>query len=188
MSDAEYFETQSDSFWDIGQFKRTVKRTEDGYTLCNDLMEMLSERAILEKNYSQSLNTWANKWNQYLQTTPEYGSAKATWSSLTTVAHSLSEIHLKMHEAIEEKLISDVQAWQKQTYQTTKMNNLKIAKQYEEEFTKAQKPWTEKYLEFEKAKKEYHSQCKQLQSAKIQESNSISDQALTMEQVGSFSL
>jgi hypothetical protein len=188
MSEAEYFETQSDSFWEIGQFKRTVRRTEDGYKLCNDLMQMLSERASLEKLYSKSLKSWAKKWNEYLEKTPEYGTAKATWSSITTEAHSLSEMHLKMHDDIEEQLISDVKAWQKQNYQKTIMNTLKIAKQYEDEFTKAQKPWAKKYLHCEKAKKEYHSQCKQLQSAKIQESNSKSDQALTMEQVGFFSL
>jgi hypothetical protein len=183
MSEAEYFETSSDSFWEIGQFKRTVKRTEDGYKLCNDLMQMLSERAALEKLYSKSLKSWSKKWYEYLEKTPEYGTAKATWSSIALEANNISEMHLKMHEDIEDQLISDVKSWQKQNYPKTIMNTLKIAKQYEEEFTKAQKPWAKKYLHSEKAKKEYHSQCKQLQSAKVQEANSRNDQSLTAEQV-----
>jgi hypothetical protein len=181
--EAEYCETSSDSFWEIGQFKRAVKRSEDGYRLSNDLMQMMSERASLEKLYSKSLKSWAKKWYEYLEKTPEYGTAKAAWSSITIEASSLSEVHLKMHDDIEDQLISDVKSWQKQNYQKTLMNTLKISKQYEEEFAKAQKPWAKKYTHSEKAKKEYHSQCKQLQSAKIQEANSKNDQSLTMEQV-----
>ncbi len=31
----------SDSFWEIGQFKRSVKRIEDGVQACNQLMQMV---------------------------------------------------------------------------------------------------------------------------------------------------
>jgi hypothetical protein len=183
MSDSEYFEAPSDSFWEINQYKRVVKRTEDSYKLSNDLMQMLSERANIEKLYSKSLKQWSKKWNEYLEKCPEYGTMKATWNSLTIESNNMSELHLKIHDEVEENLLTEIKAWQKQNYPKTIMNTLKTAKQYDEDFAKAQKTWAKKYTAVEKAKKEYHNQCKLLQTARVAETNSKTDAALSADQV-----
>jgi hypothetical protein len=183
MSDSEYFEAPSDSFWEINQYKRVVKRTEDGYKLSNDLMQMMSERANIEKLYSKSLKQWSKKWTDYLDKCPEYGTMKSTWNSMTIESNGISEIHLKIHDDIEETLLPDIKAWQKNNYPKTIMNTLKIAKQYEDEFAKAQKTWAKKYTAVEKSKKEYHNQCKLLASARVAEINSKTDATLSAEQV-----
>ena len=183
MSESEYFEAPSDSFWEINQYKRVVKRTEDGYKLSNDLMQMMSERANIEKLYAKSLRQWSKKWSEYLEKSPEYGSMKATWTSLTAESNNISEIHMTVHNEIEETLLTDVKAWQKQSYPKTIMNTLKVVKQYEDEFAKAQKTWAKKYTAVEKSKKEYHNQCKLLQTARQTEINSKTDQTLSAEQV-----
>lgn len=183
MSESEFFEAPSDSFWEINQYRRVVKRTEDGYKLSNDLMQMLSERASIEKLYSKSLRQWAKKWSDYLEKSCEYGSMKATWQSMTAEANNISDVHIKVHDEIEETLLTDVKAWQKLNYPKAMVSGLKIVKLYDEEFTKAQKPWAKKYTQVEKSKKEYHNQCKLLQSAKVAEANSKTDASLSAEQV-----
>ena len=54
------------SFWEIGQFRRTVKRVDDGHRLCNDLMLLLQERSEIERKYSKSLKHWSKRWNELI--------------------------------------------------------------------------------------------------------------------------
>ena len=52
-----------DSFWDVGCYKRTVTRAEDGAKLCSEFMTLIQERAEIEKHYVKSLKAWSHKWN-----------------------------------------------------------------------------------------------------------------------------
>lgn len=53
----------SDSFWEVDSFKLTVKRSEDGLQMCNEIMKLIQERADIEKEYAKRLKAWAKKWN-----------------------------------------------------------------------------------------------------------------------------
>lgn len=181
MSD-DFLEPTSDSFWEISQYKRTVRRCEDGYKLCNDLVQMISDRADIEKAYAKSLKSWSKKWHEYLLKGSEYGTMKATWVSALNEADKIAEIHHTTHNVLNEELNNDIKSWQKANYMKSIVNQLKLAKEYEEEFKKAQKPWSKKYTLVDKTKKEYHSACKSFQSAKVQHNNSLSDNSISPDQ------
>lgn len=53
----------STSFWDINGYNETVKRVEHGNRLCEELMQLVQDRADLEKHYAKSLRAWTKKWH-----------------------------------------------------------------------------------------------------------------------------
>ncbi len=56
----------SSSFWEIGQFRKTIKRMDDGFRLSTELMMLISERADIEKKYAKMLKHWSKKWNDLI--------------------------------------------------------------------------------------------------------------------------
>ena len=67
MTGEEAIQPSSDSFWEIGKYKRTVKRAEDGFRLSEDLIAMVQERIAIEKKYAKSLKLWSQKWAQHVE-------------------------------------------------------------------------------------------------------------------------
>lgn len=68
--------SDTDSFWEPGNYKRTTKRTEDGFKLCNDLVLLLQERSEIEKSYAKNLRAWSKKWHELIEKGPEYGTTE----------------------------------------------------------------------------------------------------------------
>ena len=62
-SDDNLYQAITNSFWDVGNYKRTVKRIDDGARLCDDFMKLTAERAEIEAKYANKLKVWAKKWH-----------------------------------------------------------------------------------------------------------------------------
>ena len=126
---------KSDSFWEPGNYKRTVKRSEDGFKLCNDLISLIQERAEAEKNYAKSLKTWSKKWSEIIEKGPEYGTMEAAWKAVLEEADRRCDMHLAVKDNLLDKVSNSIKQWQKDSYHKSMMT-LKEKKEFEDAFKK----------------------------------------------------
>ncbi|KAI3383602.1 hypothetical protein SNEBB_006353 [Seison nebaliae] len=172
-----------ENFYEIGHYKKTVKRAEDGYKLCGDLIQMMNDRAEIEKSYAKSLKAWTRKWNDYNdRSCGEIGTMLENWKSISNEGDKLADSHLNIRQQLIDKPIAMIRQWQRETYSKTIMNNIKQAEEFKEGFKKAQKPWQKCYDKVEKAKKDYHNSCRFRRSAEVTLANAAADTAMSNDQ------
>lgn len=175
-------EETTDSFWEVGNYKRTVKRIDDGHRLCNDLMNCLQERAKIEKSYAQQLTEWSKRWRQLVEKGPQYGTVERAWLGVMAEAEKVSELHQEVKNNLINEDFEKVKNWQKDSYHKQMMGGFKETKEADEGFKKAQKPWAKKLKELETAKKSYHMACKDEKLASTREANSKAEASVTPDQ------
>jgi hypothetical protein len=127
--------TGSDSFWDPGNYKSTVKRSEDGFKLSNDLITLITERAEMEKLYAKNLKSWGKKWSDLIEKGPEYGTMEAAWKTMTEEADKRCDLHISVRDKLANDVVSSIKQWQKDSYHKTMMT-LKEKKEFEDNFKK----------------------------------------------------
>ena len=44
-----------------------TRRIDDGEKLCKDLIQLVQERANIEKEYAKQMKAWSTKWNNIIE-------------------------------------------------------------------------------------------------------------------------
>ncbi len=78
---------------------------------------------------------------------PQYGSVERAWLAVMTEAEKVSELHQDVKNNLVNEDVEKVKNWQKEAYHKQMIGGFKEAKEAEEGFKKAQKPWAKKLKE-----------------------------------------
>ena len=164
------------NFWDIGNYSRTIKRITDNNIFCDELIKMFTERADIETKYSKRLTDWHEKWTKTLEVSCMYATMKTAALGTLKEAQDRAIIHMDCWRKIHDQAVETIKR-NKETNYHKALIGLKEAKEYEEEFAKAQKPWAIAHKKVQGAKKNYHSACKQreISSQNLAAANKDSD-------------
>lgn len=171
------------SFWDIRNYRKVVRRIDDGYKLTSDMLKLLQERIDTENKYIKSLHQWSRKWDDHISKSSEHGTLENGWKSLFLSTSRVAEVHTECQRKLEE-LLKTVSEWRNDHYQKSIGGKLKGSKKAEDGFQKAQKPWERHFDRTNKAKKTYHQLARELESAENALTNAESNPAeFTQEQM-----
>lgn len=174
------------SFWDIRNYRKVVRRVDDGYKLTSDLLKLVQERIDTENKYIKSLQQWSKKWDDHISKSSEHGTLENGWKSLFLSTSRVAEVHSECQRKLEE-LLKNVSEWRNDHYHKSIGGKLKESKKAEDGFQKAQKPWERHFVRTNKAKKAYHHLGRELESAEIALSNAESNPGEhTQEQMSKF--
>ena len=158
----KYDEPNTESFWDIGNYRRVVKRIEDGLRLCTDLMKMAQERSEIEAKYAKNLQNWSKKWEEVISKGPEYGSVEVGWKTSLQESVKIADIHVETSQKLSDEIVEGLQAWKNSHYHKH-IVHLKETKRAEDGFSSSQKPWEKRLAKCVRAKKNYHQCAKEVE-------------------------
>ncbi|XP_065646838.1 protein kinase C and casein kinase substrate in neurons protein 1 isoform X1 [Hydra vulgaris] len=149
----------NNNFWDIDNYQRCVKRIGESSALCDDLVKMFNERIEIEAKYGKKLDDWHEKWSKALENSCMYATTKIAALGTIKEAQDRAKVHMDCCMKMQNQVIETIKRWKESNYHH-KIFGLKEAKEYEQEFAKAQKQWANAYNKIQKAKGNYHSACK----------------------------
>ncbi|XP_059931720.1 protein kinase C and casein kinase substrate in neurons protein 2 isoform X1 [Gadus macrocephalus] len=149
-------DAHSKSFWVPGNYQRTVKRTEDSFQACNDIVACFQERARVERQYAQQLAEWSNKWKPLVETSPLYGSLLKAWKCFLSSADRLASYHSSMCRSLVAEDGDRVRSWQKESFHKKFFGGFKESQDFGTGFARAQKPWAKRLKKLDKARSAYH--------------------------------
>ncbi|KAM3592784.1 uncharacterized protein V6R79_024985 [Siganus canaliculatus] len=179
-------DTKKQSFWMPGNYAHTVRRTDQSYQACNDIMACFMERAKVEKQYAQQLSQWSNKWKSIVDSRPLYGSLMKAWQSFFTSTERLSALHTSISQSLVEEEGARVKTWQKETFPKKLFCGFRESYDSNTSFSRAQKPWSKKLIKLEKARGLYHKCCQREQAALDKEKHANEDSEMSPEKKQKF--
>ncbi|XP_053308152.1 protein kinase C and casein kinase substrate in neurons protein 1-like [Spea bombifrons] len=171
----------NDSFWMPNNYSTTVKRVDDGYRLCDEIVACFQDRAKIEKQYAVQMEEWTRKWKPLVNSSPMYGSLLHAWQAFMSATERLSELHTEIQKSLLTDDSEKIRKWQRETYHRKLFGGFKESSEIENGFCKAQKPWAKKLKKVEKTKAAYHKACRKEHLATIRENNGKINPELSQE-------
>ncbi|XP_062340182.1 LOW QUALITY PROTEIN: protein kinase C and casein kinase substrate in neurons protein 3, partial [Osmerus eperlanus] len=149
-------DAHNQSFWMPGNYHSTVKRTEDAFQACNDIVACFQERARVERQYAQQLSEWSSKWKPLVDTSPLYGSLLKAWQCFLSSADRLAALHSSVCRSLVSEDGVRVQTWQKESFHKKIFGGFKESQDFDTGFARARSPGAKRLKKLDKARSAYH--------------------------------
>ncbi|XP_062387746.1 protein kinase C and casein kinase substrate in neurons protein 3 [Sardina pilchardus] len=159
------------SFWMPGNYHSTVKRTENAFLACNDMVACFQERARVERQYAQQLSEWSNKWKPLVDASPLYGSLLQAWQCFLSSADRIAALHSSICRSLVSEDGDRIRTWQKDTFHKKLFGGFKESTDFDTGFARAQKPWAKKLKKLDKVKVAFHKASRKEQAAMDREAH-----------------
>ncbi|XP_074872213.1 protein kinase C and casein kinase substrate in neurons protein 1-like [Carettochelys insculpta] len=150
----------SDSFWMPNQYQRTVRRLDEGSHVCNQMVSCFRERARIEGSYARHLGAWVQKWRPLVDASPLYGTVRRAWQAFLDTTERLGRLQQDTQRALLAEELARVRGWQRDNYHRKLLGGFREARELENGFRRAQRPWARRLHKVEKAKAAYHRACR----------------------------
>uniref|UniRef100_A0A667X0Z0 Si:ch211-51c14.1 n=1 Tax=Myripristis murdjan TaxID=586833 RepID=A0A667X0Z0_9TELE len=167
-----------------GNYQRTVKRTEDAFQACNDIVACFQERARVERQYAQQLSEWSNKWKPLVDSSeycPLYGSLLKAWQCFLSSADRLASLHATICRSLVSEDGDQVRTWQKDSFHKKLFGGFKESQDIDTGFARAQKPWAKRLKKLDKARRAYHKVSRKEQLAREREAHAQGNPDIAIE-------
>eukprot|EP00127_Corallochytrium_limacisporum_P003715 Clim_evm47s152 gene=Clim_evmTU47s152 len=128
------------NFYEINGYKQVTVRYDHGFTLCEELEQMLKERAAIEQSYHDKLVKWAGKWEKVVKGGNEFGTMKEAWLCTLTEGVREGEVHAQRVGQITD-ITKRISATRTELYPKNFVGTIKAKKEAEENFARIQKDW-----------------------------------------------
>ncbi|KPP62831.1 protein kinase C and casein kinase substrate in neurons protein 3-like, partial [Scleropages formosus] len=174
-------DSNNQSFWMPGNYQRTVRRTEDAFQACNDIVACFQERARVERQYAQQLSEWSSKWKPVVDSSPLYGSLLRAWQCFLTSADRLSVLHASICRSLVSEDGDRVRTWQKETFHKKMFGGFRESHDFETGFARAQKPWAKRLKKLDKARIAYHKASRKEHAAQERETHARGNPDIAIE-------
>ncbi|XP_048869686.1 protein kinase C and casein kinase substrate in neurons protein 2-like [Brienomyrus brachyistius] len=174
-------DASNQSFWMPGNYQSTVRRTEDSFQACSEIVACFQERARVERQYAQQLSEWSTKWKPLVDASPLYGSLLRAWQCFLTSADRLSILHTSICRSLVSEDGDRMRTWQKETFHKKMFGGFRESQDFETGFSRAQKPWSKRLKKLDKARNAYHKACRKEHVAQDREAHARGNPDIAIE-------
>lgn len=168
-------------FCDPNQYRAAIDRCKGGYESCDLFIDIFSERARIERDYTSALEKWSVSSIKEISQSKEFGTNKKAWIESIRASKEVSNTHLDIVQRLQENVIDKMVTFKKENYGKSLLHVKKI-KEFEHDFEQAQKSWIKLLDKINKAKKDYQEAQRQLKKAETAEKIIESDRGTEDEQ------
>ncbi|CAF1104084.1 unnamed protein product [Rotaria sordida] len=167
-------------FCEPNQYKAAIDRCEGGHKSCDLGIEIYKDLVKVLENCSESLRQWSLTSQRKIVQSKEFGTTKVTWIESIKAFEKLAERNDDITENIQHNVIDKMIAYKNSKYEKSFRRVIKV-KEFEKDFKKIQKSWSELLDKINEAKQEFHHASHKLHQAKQSENVTKTDVSSTDE-------
>ena len=100
----------------LGNYKKAVKRIDDGAIICDEMVRMVNERAEIEAKYARKLTAWEEKWKKQADNGPLYATMKNAVTGVIREAQERAKVHMDCVGKLHNQVLESIKRWKSETY------------------------------------------------------------------------